>query len=553
MIGNLSLSYSVLVFMTALACLYVAGRLWTMEHENQYLREELLSAHQSRRALAESSASPTTADVSYEDADVLFYNARPRRGNVEPLHGSRLEDDTLPLQLSDGQMVGQVDTIQDGTAGGWACLRGMDASPLKVVVYVDSVLVGSAEASSADTRDDVRRLCQLDMNLGGEQGAPLRGVGWSLALPPLAPGKHELRAFMLKPGGGYKQELNQSPVNFAEVPKQVSLEEQLKRKDEIIRTRNIQIATLWEELNTHQPWRNALGNAGRISFDVNETQVKERKLAFIGINTGIGSWPRRDILRRTWVPVGSKLQELEARTGILIRFVVGYSEQRNDADEMALQEEMKQYNDVLRLNMVDSYDALSRKTQRLFTDIPNTIDAHFYFKVDDDVAINVDALAGYLRERQSQPNLYLGCMKSGPVLTDPKYKWYEPDSWRFGDPTHPDGGTNYMRHATGQIYGLSRQVARYISSNSAVLHRFANEDVTLGAWLVGLDIEYVNEKRLCCSTEAECKAQKDDGSLCLGYTEMACAGICKPEERLEPIFKACLNDPLNRNAAWHDS
>ena len=24
-------------------------------------------------------------------------------------------------------------------------------------------------------------------------------------------------------------------------------------------------------------------------------------------------------------------------------------------------------------------------------------------------------------------------MKSGAVLTDKKYKWYEPDAWRFGD------------------------------------------------------------------------------------------------------------------------
>ena len=26
-----------------------------------------------------------------------------------------------------------------------------------------------------------------------------------------------------------------------------------------------------------------------------------------------------------------------------------------------------------------------------------------------------------------------GCMKSGPVLTEKRFKWYEPDSWRFGD------------------------------------------------------------------------------------------------------------------------
>ena len=98
-------------------------------------------------------------------------------------------------------------------------------------------------------------------------------------------------------------------------------------------------------------------------------------------------------------------------------------------------------------------------------------------QVDDDVIINVKALAEYLRERRTHGNLYMvrqcpeehqsqsrgrlksinqprvpvqppevptryrspahsqGCMKSGAVLTDKKYKWYEPDAWRFGDGT----------------------------------------------------------------------------------------------------------------------
>lgn len=47
------------------------------------------------------------------------------------------------------------------------------------------------------------------------------------------------------------------------------------------------------------------------------------------------------------------------------------------------------------------------------------VDADFYFKIDDDVAVNVDALADYLDERRTQGNLYLvrdqmaGCGCSG--------------------------------------------------------------------------------------------------------------------------------------------
>ena len=39
----------------------------------------------------------------------------------------------------------------------------------------------------------------------------------------------------------------------------------------------------------------------------------------------------------------------------------------------------------------------------------------------------------------------------------------------------------------GQIYGMARPVARYIARNEAILHRYANEDVAVGAWLVSKD------------------------------------------------------------------
>ena len=59
-------------------------------------------------------------------------------------------------------------------------------------------------------------------------------------------------------------------------------------------------------------------------------------------------------------------------------------------------------------------------------------------------------------------------MKSGEVLTDKRWKWYEPEHWRFGDPAGKEDKVNYPRHATGQIYGLSRPVARYIAQVGVV-------------------------------------------------------------------------------------
>ena len=44
-------------------------------------------------------------------------------------------------------------------------------------------------------------------------------------------------------------------------------------------------------------------------------------------------------------------------------------------------------------------------------------------QVDDDVAVNVGALADYLEARRKQSNMYIGCMKSGEVLIDKRWKW----------------------------------------------------------------------------------------------------------------------------------
>ena len=83
------------------------------------------------------------------------------------------------------------------------------------------------------------------------------------------------------------------------------------------------------------------------------------------------------------------------------------SEQKDDPDEVRIQEEIKEYGDIWRLDMVDTYADLSLKTLKMFTVLPQKIDADFYFKIDDDVAVNVDAMATYLTQRRNQGNLYL--------------------------------------------------------------------------------------------------------------------------------------------------
>ena len=93
----------------------------------------------------------------------------------------------------------------------------------------------------------------------------------------------------------------------------------------------------------------------------------------------------------------------------LIGQYVACSEQKDDPDEAKLLDEMKAYGDIWRIDMVDTYADLALKTLKMFSILPARVDADFYFKVDDDVAMNVGAMAEYLQSKRSQGNLYLVC------------------------------------------------------------------------------------------------------------------------------------------------
>jgi hypothetical protein len=45
-------------------------------------------------------------------------------------------------------------------------------------------------------------------------------------------------------------------------------------------------------------------------------------------------------------------------------------------------------------------------------------DAEFYVKVDDNVDLDLEGMIALLESRRSQDGAYIGCMKSGDVITE---------------------------------------------------------------------------------------------------------------------------------------
>ncbi|XP_072150137.1 mitotic spindle checkpoint protein MAD1 [Setaria viridis] len=305
---------------------------------------------------------------------------------------------------------------------------------------------------------------------------------------------------------------------------------EVSRTHQAIQSLDKAVSTLEMELAVERARSGAAGAGTAVP-----SKPPQKAFVVIGINTAFSSRKRRDSLRETWVPRGEKLRKLETEKGVVIRFVIGHSgAPGGGALDRALDAEEAETRDFLRLDHAEGYHELSSKTRIYFTTAVATWDADFYVKVDDDVHLNLGMLSSRLAKHRTRPRVYVGCMKSGPVLSQKGVKYHEPEYWKFGDE-----GNKYFRHATGQIYAISKDLAAYISINQPILHRFANEDVSLGAWLIGLEVEHVDDRSMCCATPPDCEWKKRAGNVCVASFDWSCSGVCKSVDRMRHIHKAC--------------
>ncbi|KAL7143422.1 hypothetical protein ABFS83_08G189500 [Erythranthe nasuta] len=248
----------------------------------------------------------------------------------------------------------------------------------------------------------------------------------------------------------------------------------------------------------------------------NEGQKRRKVMGFVGIQTGFGSTGRRKSLRQTWFPSDHQgLQRLEESTGLVFRFVIGRT---NDASKMsALKKEVAEYDDFLLLDIEEEYSKLPYKTLAFFKAAYALYESDFYVKADDDIYLRPDRLSLLLAKERPHSQTYLGCLKKGPVFTDPKLKWYEPLSHLLGK--------EYFLHAYGPIYALSADVvASLVALRNNSFRMFSNEDVTIGSWMLAMNVNHEDSKHLC---EAECSP-----SSIAVWDIPKCSGLCNPEKRM---------------------
>ncbi|XP_009598325.1 hydroxyproline O-galactosyltransferase HPGT1-like isoform X2 [Nicotiana tomentosiformis] len=270
----------------------------------------------------------------------------------------------------------------------------------------------------------------------------------------------------------------------------------------------LKIITCREQQKRLAALQTELGKASQEGFvsknllDNSERDSKKKLLAVVGVSTNFGNKKNRDAIRKAWMPTGAALKKLEEEKGIVIRFVIGRSSSRGDSSDRAIDDESRRSNDFIIINdHVESPQEQAKKTKLFFVHAAENWDAEFYAKVNDNIYVNIDAVGAVLASHLDKPRVYIGCMKSGEVFSQPENKWYEPEWWKFGD------GKSYFRHASGEIFAISKALAQFISINRSILRTYGHDDVSAGSWFIGLDVKHVDEGKFCC-------ASWSSGSVC---------------------------------------
>ncbi|XP_010915251.1 probable beta-1,3-galactosyltransferase 12 isoform X2 [Elaeis guineensis] len=256
-----------------------------------------------------------------------------------------------------------------------------------------------------------------------------------------------------------------------------------------------------------------------LAGDKDGVVARPKILGFVGVQTSFSSADRRAALRSTWFPSDPEgLGSLERATGLAFRFVIGRTK---DSKKMAdLRKEIDVYHDFMLIDVEEDYIRLPQKTLAFFKAAFNLFDADFYIKADDDIYLRPDRLATLLAKDRPHHLTYIGCMKKGPVITDPKMRWYESSGHLIGN--------EYFLHAYGPIYALSAEVVASLAiARNDSLRMFSNEDVTIGSWMLAMNVNHEDNRAIC---DPKCTPT----SIAV-WDIPRCSGLCNPVERMKEL------------------
>jgi len=236
---------------------------------------------------------------------------------------------------------------------------------------------------------------------------------------------------------------------------------------------------------------------------------------------------------------------LQVQTGVVVRFVMGFS--LIEEENMKVAEEEKMFGNMIRLDVREKYHNVVLKTRRYLQKVLELYDFDFAVKVDDDVYHNPHRLSHAAQEWKAGGVDFVGCFWQNAVIHAKlgESKYFEPNAALLGN--------KYFSYPSGNIYGVSRYAAALVSSipDGQLRYFGCGDDCTMGAWMLTYNVTWYQENRLCTG-----RCQNDTVTIRLGndlnglrahlgrlHSDPLCSGHNKPDPALfvEP-------DPANPDA-----
>ena len=209
-------------------------------------------------------------------------------------------------------------------------------------------------------------------------------------------------------------------------------------------------------------------------------QKKIKCFLFVMILSSVDGRSRRDAIRSTWM-----LKYFLLQPKVIVKFLIGTLSLSSEQLQ-ALTEENNEFEDLLLLkDLKESFNNLTRKVLTGFIHINQSYSYYYLFKGDDDTFIRLDILLNELSERVSHSKYYWGFFdgRSKPK----KLGKYKETEWFVCD--------LYVPYALGGGYVLSGDLVSRITVNADGLKHYNSEDISVGLWLSGFDIERKHDVR----------------------------------------------------------
>ena len=214
-------------------------------------------------------------------------------------------------------------------------------------------------------------------------------------------------------------------------------------------------------------------------------------LLIILLTTRPGSFANRAAIRLSWGRMDSEINRL-IRTGwkrkqLTWKTIFAIGVQKVPEIGMLIEEEYKNFKDILRLSYEDTYNNLPNKTMLSLGWIADHCKPKFVLKTDDDCFVNIFHILPWL-DTLPLSYQYMGRVNIHmPVIRDPFHRNYVPRK------EHPED--EYKPYCAGGGYILAGAIIKNVTERAKTIKQIINEDAYMGMITNSLKVKPRNEER----------------------------------------------------------